>query len=126
MSDSSLFGVRLLIVEDDPLIAIDLESTLKDAGAVIAGSARTVGQALSMMSHTIIDAAVLDYRLETETAAPVADRLIELGVPFLFHTSSGSAPSERYPWVAIVDKPTRPMKLIEAIKTLTRGKAQGG
>lgn len=48
----------------------------------------------------------VDYRLKTETAAPVADRLIELGVPFLYHSSSGSAPSERYPWVTIVDKAT--------------------
>jgi DNA-binding response OmpR family regulator len=95
VSNPALFGVRLLIVEDDPLIALDIEGTVEDAGAVIAGSARTVGQALSLISDTIIDAAVLDYRLETETATPWADRLIELRVPFIFHTSSGSAPDLR-------------------------------
>ncbi len=126
LSTPPLNAIRLLIVEDDPLIALDIESTLEDAGAVIGGSARTVAQALALINDTSIEAAVLDYRLETETSEPVADRLIALGVPFLFHTSSGSTPSANYPGITIVDKPSRPTQLVEAIKALTSGVAQGG
>jgi DNA-binding response OmpR family regulator len=126
MSEMPLNGIRLLIVEDDPLISLDIESTLEDAGAVICGPARTVAQALTLINNTAIDAAMLDYRLETETSAPVADRLIELGVPFLFHTSSGAAPSERYPEVIVVNKPTQPAQLVEAAKRLTTGSIHRG
>jgi CheY-like chemotaxis protein len=125
MDVRSLKGVRLLIVEDEPLISLDIESTLEDAGAVICGPACTVAQALTLISATNIDAAVLDYRLEAENSTPVADRLIELGVPFLFHTSSGGAPSERYPGVVVVNKPTQPMQLVEAVRRLTNGLLQG-
>ncbi len=126
MSALPLNGIRLLIVEEDPLIALHIETTLEDAGAVIAGSARTVAQALAVIDETSMDAAVLDYRLETETSARVVDRLTALGVPFLFHTSSGSTPSANYPGITIVDKPSRPTQLIAAIKTLTSGVAQVG
>jgi DNA-binding NtrC family response regulator len=121
-----LNGIRLLVVEDDPLIALDIESTLEEAGAIIGGSARTVAQALAIINDVTIEAAVLDYRLETETSAAVADHLLALGVPFLFHTSSGGAPSEKYPWVTIVAKPSRSTQLVEAIKALTSSQARGG
>ena len=124
MSTPPLEGLRLLIVEDELLIALDIESTLSDAGALTA-CARTVAQALALVETTPVDGAVLDYRLETETSAPIADRLTELGVPFLFHCS-GSEPSEGYPQVRIVSKPTQPQQLVEAVKGLTGGLVGSG
>jgi DNA-binding response OmpR family regulator len=65
MATPLLNGIRILIVEDEPLIALDIEGTLEDAGAVVCGSARTVAQALALINDKAFDAAVLDYRLES-------------------------------------------------------------
>jgi hypothetical protein len=72
---------------NEPLIAMDNCETLVEAGATIVGPAYNVGRALKLVEETEIDAAVSDFRLETMTAVPLANRLIAMGVPFLFHTS---------------------------------------
>ena len=114
-----LAGLRILIVEDDPIIALDIAQTLSDAGATILGPAHKVAEALSLIEHERPTLAVLDWRLEQETASPVAHQLAALGVPFLFHTSSRGHPEAAHPDVTIVDKPTRPEQLVEAVKALT-------
>ena len=73
-----------------------------------------------MIDRSPMDAAVLDYRLEAETAAPIASRLVSLGIPFLFHTSSTTNPALAHPGVPIVDKPTRPEQLVAAVNALPR------
>jgi DNA-binding response OmpR family regulator len=114
-----LEGLRVLVVEDDPIIALDVVHHLREAGADVIGPSHSVRQALRLIESSTIDAAVLDYRLETETATPVAHRLTALGVPFLFHTSSRSRPEVEHPGVPVIDKPTRPGQLVAAIKALT-------
>ena len=116
---SDLAGQRILVVEDDPIIAIDLGQTLSDAGATIVGPAHRVAAALTLIDLHSPDLAVLDWRLEGETASPVAHRLAALGIPFLFHTSSRGHPETEHPGAVIIDKPTRPEQLIAAVKTLT-------
>ncbi len=111
-----LEGLRVLIVEDDPIIALDVAYHLRGAGADVIGPAYNLAHAARLIEASAIDAAVLDYRLETETATPVAYRLTALGVPFLFHTSSRGQPELEHPGVPIVDKPTRPGQLVAAIK----------
>ena len=91
----------------------------RHAGVNIVGYACKVEEALALIKNTVLDAAVLDYRLENETAARVADRLSELGVPFLFQLQRSL---ENYPQATIVNKPTRP--LVAALEKLTRGPAQ--
>ena len=66
MFSSELAGLRILIVEDDPIIALDVAETLADAGAIVIGPAHTVTQALKLVDGGGLDAAVLDYRLERE------------------------------------------------------------
>lgn len=107
------------MVEDDPIIALDVAQTLSDAGATILGPAHKVAEAQSLIDRTLPDLAVLDWQLEQETVSPVAHRLAALGVPFLFHTSSRGRPEAAHPGVRVVDKPTRPEQLIAAVKTLT-------
>lgn len=114
-----LAGQRILVVEDDPIIALDLAQTLCNAGAVVIGPALMVASALQMVEDSLPDLAVLDWRLETETTAPVARRLAELGVPFLFHTSSRGDPETFHPGILIIDKPTRPEQLVHALQALT-------
>lgn len=114
-----LQGLRILVVEDEPIIALDLAQTLSDAGAVIIGPAHKVAVAVALLDQATPDLAVLDWRLETETASPVALRLTALGVPFLFHTSSRGRPEAAHPGVPVIDKPTRPEQLIDALRNLT-------
>jgi DNA-binding response OmpR family regulator len=119
MSSSELAGLRILIVEDDPIIALDVAETLTDAGAIVIGPAHTVTQALKLVDGGRLDAAVLDYRLEREVSSPIADWLGRICVPYLFHTSSRAEPQAAYPHVPIIDKPTHREVLVALIKTLT-------
>ena len=119
MMSSLLHGLRILVVEDDPIIALDIIGTLADAGAMVIGPAYRVAHALELLEASAIDIAVLDYRLETETISPVADRLSTKGIPYLFHTSSRSQVEQAHPGVPILQKPTRPEQLVVALKALT-------
>ena len=120
MRDKPLTGLRVLIVEDDPLIALDIADTISAAGAEIIGPAHTVSAALTQIGHQAPDVAILDWRLESETASPVAAELVNRAVPFLFHTSSRGHPEAAHPGVPIIDKPTRPEQLVLAVTTLTK------
>ena len=118
MSQLLLSGLRILLVEDDPIIALDIAETLTQAGASVIGPAHRVEAALSLIESEALDVAVLDYRLEAETSLPAAARLAEKKVPFLFYTSSRGEPERVHGDVPILDKPTRPERLLAAIRAL--------
>ncbi len=80
-------GRRILVVEDEPLIAMDFSQTLSDAGYVVIGPANSVARALALLAQFGCDAAVLDVNLGTESSEPIARELIKLGTPFV--TTSG-------------------------------------
>ena len=113
-----LTGCRILVVEDDPLIAMGLEDTLSMAGAEIIGPAHNVARALHLINASTPDAAVLDYRLENETSAPIAKRLGEVQVPFLFYTSFRGTIAQDHPGIVILDKPTEPDRLVSELEKL--------
>jgi len=84
-----LVGRHILLVEDEYLIVEAMEEWLSQAGAVVVGPAPSVEQALELIAGEAdtLDGAVLDVNLgRGETAYPIADRLNELGVPYLFAT----------------------------------------
>ena len=79
----------VLVVEDDAFIALDLEDVLSEAGFVVNGPVGTVADALALVEKAArgdvpIHVALLDYNLGEETSIPVAHKLEELGIPFLF------------------------------------------
>lgn len=122
MRDNPLAGLRVLIVEDDTLIALDLGGMLSASGAEIIGPVHSASSALTLIDQQRPDIAVLDWQLLHETASPVAARLSSLGMPFLFHTSQRELPEAAYPGVTIVDKPATPDQLVLAMSAL-KGKA---
>ena len=81
--------LRVLVVEDSSLIALDLETILADAGHAVVGPVGTVGDALAVIGSDPPDIALLDLNLDGELATPVADRLQSLGVPFALLTGLG-------------------------------------
>lgn len=81
---------RILIVEDEPLIAMMLEDFLDALDLQVAGSADTVAAALDVIGQGGVDAAILDVNLRAgEQSWPIADKLAELGIPFVIATGGG-------------------------------------
>lgn len=74
---------RILVVEDEVLIGIEIAEILKDAGFDILGPVTTVGRALEQLESETCDAAVLDINLGKETSEPVAKLLSKMGTPYL-------------------------------------------
>ncbi len=81
-----LLGRRVLVVEDDYTLAMDLEETLLAAGAVVLGPVPDLDGAFEAVNAEAVDGAILDVRLRGETVYPLADLLRDLGVKFLLVT----------------------------------------
>lgn len=116
-----LHGTRVLVVEDDGILAIELEAILREAGAEIAGPCRSVADALAMIARTRdIAAAVLDVRLGRDTIAPVARQLACQGTPFLFYTGQISQDPTLAEWpnCRIIAKPADARAIVLAISEL--------
>lgn len=97
---------RVLLVEDDPIIGMMLQDMLAELRCVPVGPAGSVAAALTLIDATPLDGAVLDCNLGTEDVWPVAIRLLEREVPFVFSTGYGEANvATRYPGVPVLKKP---------------------
>jgi CheY-like chemotaxis protein len=108
---SILAGKRVLIVEDEALVAMLLEEILGDCGCQLVGPVGTVPAALAAVQSERFDAAVLDVNLAGESAYPVAEVLDRRQIPFLFLSGygQGAIPADRPRW-----------------KVCNRGKTPGG
>jgi CheY-like chemotaxis protein len=90
----TLSGRRILVVEDEYLIAVELKRWLHDVGVEVIGPVPNVDQALTLIEDHRLDAAVLDINLgDGDTSYPVADRLDRLKVPYLFATGEAQTAS---------------------------------
>lgn len=85
-----LKGLRVLVVEDEALVALQLEDMLAALGCSIIGPASRVEQALDLLDGEPVDAAVLDLNIAGELVYPVADVLGARGLPFIFATGYGA------------------------------------
>jgi CheY-like chemotaxis protein len=123
MTKPLLAGMHVLIVEDDAVIATAMAENFAHAGAIVVGPATTVQAGLAALDHSPrIDAAVVDLNLHGEIAYPVADRLIERGIPFVFATGFGTSDiPTRYAAIGHCAKPVDPHTLAEAFSWLSRG-----
>ena len=86
MTEKLLSGRRILVVEDEMLVLMSIEDMLADLGCESVTAAATVDQAVALIDAQVFDAAMLDMNLNGTKSFPVADKLAELGVPFIFAT----------------------------------------
>ncbi|WP_371156546.1 response regulator [Jannaschia sp. 2305UL9-9] len=80
-----LDDLNILIVEDEAIIALDLSMILEERGATVMGPCGTVEEAVAAVDPSL-HVAILDVDLRGQTVFPVADRLRQIGKPFVFHT----------------------------------------
>ena len=113
-------GLRLLLVEDEYVLALGLADVLGDLGAIVLGPVATVDDALALVERVPeIDGAVLDVNLGQEVAYPVADALIARGIPFLFATANDRTRlPERFSHVAVCQKPFEVEAFRQAVAAL--------
>ena len=110
MSDAE--GVRVIIVEDEPLLLMEMEDMLADAGYVVAGTATRTTAALELAAAADFDVALLDMNLGGERVDAVAQRIADRGLPIIFVTGYGARPPPFGIEAAVVDKPCTPAKLL--------------
>ncbi|MCK8785127.1 response regulator [Roseomonas sp. NAR14] len=110
---------RVLVVEDEALVAMLVEDALLEVGCTIMGPATTVAEALKLIEKGLPDVAVLDLNLGGETSTPVADALAARGVPFIVATGYGAAGlPPGYKDVPVLAKPYDPAELTRALDAL--------
>ncbi|WP_233741630.1 response regulator [Agrobacterium vitis] len=108
ISDPTLNGLRVLVVEDEALVAMMVEDFLADLGCMVVDVAANVPAALCVANdHDVaLDGAVLDVNLGGEKVFPVADALQMRGIPFIFATGYGAAGiDERFSKAQVLSKP---------------------
>lgn len=107
----SAAGKKILIVEDEYLIASELDQSFKSFGVDVLGPASSIEKAGEYVDDA--DAAVLDVGINGELVFPIADRLMERRKPFVFYTGYNAAVlPDRFRHVAVVSKPTQPDALL--------------
>ncbi len=110
---------RVLLVEDNTLIAFDLEEILKDYGCSVIGPILSVRDALELLSAEDVDIAVVDYLLEDGEAAPLARALNDKGIPFAICTGGGVGDlGMLYPNTPFLAKPYNPDDVSMVVNSL--------
>jgi DNA-binding LytR/AlgR family response regulator len=108
-----LAGKRILVLEDEFLIALEASEALEQFGATVVGPAHDIDTALELVRSNSIDGALLDINIRGSLSLPVAAALEEKGVPVVFATGYGDSFGGG-PQAAIIGKPYTRSQLAEA------------
>ena len=120
MELASLKGRSILIVEDEPLIALDIAQAFERVGAVITTS-RTLRHALILVENDGLAAAVLDHGLGDGDSSLLCERLKERDIPFVLYTGFSKVEGVCGDGV-LVHKPASSDALVQIVTELLRGK----
>jgi len=122
MTDQELKGLRVLVIEDEAMIAMLIEDMLLELGCTMLGPAPDAAQAFRMIQELQFDVAILDVNLAGERTMPVAEKLRAKGVPFIFATGYGaSGIIAEFKDRTILTKPFRGSDLQDALRALSVG-----
>jgi DNA-binding response OmpR family regulator len=117
-----LTGYSILVVEDEPLVGLDLADMLNAAGARVV-STKSAGEAISSLDSFQVTAAVLDINLGNHDCTAVCRGLQERRIPFVFYTGYG-APLDEWANVLIIQKPAVPEEILAAVERLCASRQQ--
>ena len=107
---------RILVVEDEPLIAMMLENWLAELHCETAGPAGTTAHALQVLESEIVDGAILDWRLGEDDTRLVAEALLARHIPFALATGYGST-VDRFADAPVLSKP---YEFVDVARTMDR------
>ncbi len=111
-----LAGQHILLAEDEALIALDLEEIIVAEGGEVAGHASRLSRAMALVDAQCVSLAILDFRLSAENSLPLAEKLCDYGIPFVFYTACAlDELSEARPRAPIIRKPASPAKIISEL-----------
>jgi DNA-binding NtrC family response regulator len=117
-SVNPLFGRSVLIVEDEPLIALELHNALYLAGANIL-AATNIKDALELIAYARICAAIVDVKLGNDDCSNICAALSKRSIPFMFYTGySTAAALSAWPHAPAVNKPAESSTMVETIVRL--------
>jgi CheY-like chemotaxis protein len=112
-------GLRVLVVEDEDLVALMVEDMVADLGCEVVHTARTVPEALAAAETERVEFALLDVNLSGSQVFPVADALIRRQIPFAFASGYGQgAVPDTYRTVPVIPKPFRIEDIDAAIRSV--------
>jgi DNA-binding response OmpR family regulator len=112
-------GRRILVVEDEPMLAFAIEEMLTEAGFGIAGVVGRLETALAIIDSGICDAAILDANLKGVSAGPAASALTARGIPFIVLSGySREQQPEVFASGVHLQKPCPQQRLIQALNTM--------
>lgn len=115
---TELEGCRVLVVEDEPIVAMALEDLLESLGCVTIGPASRLSEGLALAEDEAISAAILDINLAGERSDPIAETLIRRGIPFIFASGYGVTPEAYHDVAPMIGKPYREADVVEALTEL--------
>lgn len=120
--------MRVLLVEDEPLLAMLLEESIADLGHQPVGAAATVAQAFALLAEGPVDCAMLDYSLGgSDTSVPVAERLRREGIPFTYLSGHNSLEAgSGAPQGPLLTKPTSMAALAQALDAMAALRIRAG
>jgi CheY-like chemotaxis protein len=119
VTENSLSGLRVLIVEDESMVTMLLEDTLAEFGCTVVGVASRVNEAVSKVSSLAFDVVILDVNLNGDRSDPVAEALAMRGIPYLFVTGYGAGGvPEPFQDAPILAKPFHRSELERALAAL--------
>jgi len=120
MSVNGLKGLRVLLVEDEMIVAMHIEDVLRDAGCEIVGRAGTLQSALALVRDEPLDIALLDVNLDGDPTYPIAEELDARGIPFVLATGYGqSMLPEQWRNRPCLRKPFTDGQLEDAVRRVT-------
>ncbi|MDG2535815.1 response regulator [Sphingomonas sp. HITSZ_GF] len=115
---SGLEGLRVLVVEDEPVVAMYLEDMLEALGCETIGPASRLADGLVLAESGGFDAAILDINLGGERSTPIAEALRQRGVPFAFASGYGVPPDGFGDGIPMIEKPYREAQVAGALDLL--------
>jgi CheY-like chemotaxis protein len=121
LSANDLKGVRVLLVEDQMIVAMDIEAMLHAAGCEVVGPVGTLQAAITLAHEEALDTAVLDINLDGEKVYPAAEELQQRGIPFILATGYGASTlPEKWRNQPRLGKPFRSEQLEQLLRSVTR------